>query len=47
MWDMIIRLHRASRMLPVLEQVLSGFGKYQPDRELPEPVLSVDAANAV
>jgi hypothetical protein len=28
MWDLIIRAQRASRMLPVLETVLSAFGHY-------------------
>jgi len=46
MWDAIIRLHRASRMLPVLESVLSGFGRYRPDREVGQPSLSVGPADA-
>jgi hypothetical protein len=33
MWDLIIRARRATRMLPVLEIVLSGFGTHAPERE--------------
>jgi hypothetical protein len=29
-WDWIIRARRAGQMLPVLETLLSGFGKHQP-----------------
>jgi radical SAM superfamily enzyme YgiQ (UPF0313 family) len=33
MWDFVIRAKRATRMLPVLEAVLSGFGRYEPETE--------------
>lgn len=33
MWDLIIRAKRASRMLPVLETVLSAFGHHAPQRQ--------------
>lgn len=32
-WDSVIRLKRASGMLPVLEAVLTGFGQLRPGRE--------------
>ncbi len=39
MWDMVIRAKRAGTMLPVLEQILTGFGRYgsgaEPVNELP------------
>ena len=34
MWDMIIRAKRASRMLPVLETVLSAFGSRRPTHQV-------------
>jgi radical SAM superfamily enzyme YgiQ (UPF0313 family) len=41
MWDAIIRLRRATQMLPVLEAVLSGFGQYTSRKGRP-PLLSHD-----
>jgi hypothetical protein len=32
LWDLIIRAKQASHMLPVLEAILSGFGRFQPER---------------
>ncbi len=32
LWDAIIRAKKASQMLPVLEAILSGFGRFRPDR---------------
>ena len=37
MWDAIIRAKRATAMLPVLESVLMGFGRYAPDAEALQP----------
>ena len=38
LWDWVIRAKRATRMLPVLETVLSGFGTVKPDIEAePQP----------
>ena len=37
MWDLIIRAKRATRMLPVLESVLSGFGALPSEDETPSP----------
>jgi len=34
MWDWIIRARRVSRLLPVLEAILTGFGAHSP-RDLP------------
>jgi radical SAM superfamily enzyme YgiQ (UPF0313 family) len=34
-WDWIIRAKRATRMLPVLEAVLSGFGAHAPRETVP------------
>jgi radical SAM superfamily enzyme YgiQ (UPF0313 family) len=40
MWDVVIRAKRAGTMLPVLEKILTGFGRYdsdaEPANELPE-----------
>jgi len=47
MWDVLIRAKRATSMLPVLEEVLSGFGEYRPShgaRRLPLRVISERAA---
>jgi radical SAM superfamily enzyme YgiQ (UPF0313 family) len=33
MWDMVIRAKRAGAMLPVLEEILTGFGRYRSDAE--------------
>lgn len=33
MWDLVIRAKQASSMLPVLESVLSAFGRYAPRRD--------------
>ncbi len=35
LWDWVIRLHRISHMLPVLEGVLTGFGKHDLDKHSP------------
>src|SRR5262249_57560154 len=32
LWDWIIRARRVSRMLPMLEAILTGFGAHAPDR---------------
>ncbi len=32
LWDLIIRAKQATHMLPVLEAILSGFGRFQPER---------------
>jgi radical SAM superfamily enzyme YgiQ (UPF0313 family) len=37
MWDWIIRARRATRMLPVLEAVLAGFGTHTPGQRLEPP----------
>jgi radical SAM superfamily enzyme YgiQ (UPF0313 family) len=37
LWDWVIRLKRAGRMLPVLEQILSGFGE-NPSQTEPSPL---------
>lgn len=42
MWDMIIRTKRASRMLPVLETVLSAFGHDSVPQQLPIQVEVLD-----
>jgi radical SAM superfamily enzyme YgiQ (UPF0313 family) len=42
MWDAIIRLRRATHMLPVLEAVLSGFGQYSSGKDAPA-LLTHDA----
>jgi hypothetical protein len=36
-WDWIIRTRRAGRMLPMLEQVLAGFGRYRDSRSTEAP----------
>jgi radical SAM superfamily enzyme YgiQ (UPF0313 family) len=46
MWDAIIRAKRATRMLPVLEAVLSGFGEYRPDRTLSAPTVAAPVAGS-
>ena len=33
LWDVIIRAKKATRMLPVLESILAGFGRYRSGRE--------------
>ncbi|MDQ3253690.1 MAG: hypothetical protein M3R15_07245 [Acidobacteriota bacterium] len=37
LWDWVIRARRISHMLPVLEGVLTGFGKL--DSDAPSPLL--------
>jgi len=39
MWDVVIRARRATSMLPVLEEVLSGFGRYRPRAESKEATM--------
>jgi len=39
MWDIVIRAKRATSMLPVLEEVLSGFGQYRPLAESKESTM--------
>jgi len=39
MWDVLIRAKRATNMLPVLEEVLSGFGQYRPWGERESQVM--------
>jgi hypothetical protein len=36
MWDWVIRAKRVSNLLPVLENVLAGFGKH-PSQRTPSP----------
>jgi hypothetical protein len=36
MWDWVIRAKRVSNLLPVLENVLAGFGQH-PSRKIPDP----------
>jgi hypothetical protein len=31
LWDVVIRARRVTAMLPVLEGVLSGFGRHRPE----------------
>lgn len=45
MWDWIIRAKRATRMLPVLEAVLSGFGQHAPAEEEASSLSSVASPN--
>jgi len=36
LWDLIIRTKKAAHMLPVLESVLTGFGRFAPNRDARE-----------
>jgi radical SAM superfamily enzyme YgiQ (UPF0313 family) len=38
LWDWVIRLHRVSNFLPLLETILEGFGKQKTQPEKPEAV---------
>ncbi len=44
MWDWVIRAKRTSNLLPVLENVLAGFGKHPSHRRPPAPVRAKPAA---
>jgi hypothetical protein len=38
LWDAVIRAKRVTRMLPSLESILEGFGRYKPARPQRAPV---------
>jgi radical SAM superfamily enzyme YgiQ (UPF0313 family) len=46
LWDWVIRAGRISNMLPVLESVLTGFGKHPASNKTPEELVSGSALNA-
>jgi len=46
LWDWVIRAKRISNMLPVLEGVLTGFGKHPPSNTKPEGLAVGSALNA-
>jgi hypothetical protein len=37
MWDWVIRAKRVTRLLPMLEAVLSGFGRHPAREPIPSP----------
>lgn len=46
LWDWVIRAKRVTRMLPMLEAVLTGFGGHpagNPDRQAVEPAVTISA----
>lgn len=45
LWDLVIRARRASNMLPVLEGVLTGFGKHPSQSTTPEASCDRSALN--
>src|SRR5262245_31886262 len=44
LWDWIIRARRVSRMLPMLEAILTGFGAHSPDKPLCQETHTIGAA---
>jgi hypothetical protein len=34
LWDVVIRAKRVTRLLPILETILAGFGRYRPSRQV-------------
>lgn len=40
LWDLVIRAKRITKMLPVLESVLTGFGKHTPQKSLDTKLVS-------
>jgi radical SAM superfamily enzyme YgiQ (UPF0313 family) len=44
LWDWIIRAKRVSRMLPMLEAILTGFGTHSPDRTLTQEAIRITEA---
>jgi hypothetical protein len=46
LWDWVIRAKRASNLLPLLETILSGFGRHAAEEPISEGVISTSQSNS-